>query len=1165
MTLFTRLKQLSSYLYEKSVEIFTKIIGKSKAEKETILDTYEPPPSPITNQSDGSIDTSTNIYYLTKDEQLKQILDSLNNLDFYDPDGVIIYYILELQYADGTSNNILFHRGDGLDKIKTFIKEEIDGVLTAFTDSATVVYELKNKELIDYTMIRKKELKIMGRKNRNDAGLFPYRHNIKNEYIQNLLKELEILHIDDKSLPDSCFLSSIKNKISKTKFESICRSLNTNVISSKELSNIGKTNKITFKLINVTEKDGKYNSRPTNYPIGSDYEIIELVLFNKHFFSYDPLDPIYENDWGNYITKKTSHLSTLSIVKHLLENKEKYLVKLTTEQEFFQSHKTGAFVPKIEIDDHTKLVEYKNEKTSNDPIGFFDVETTTDSDRHNVYHLSYRVIDPKVKKPQTYVCNNLPSNEIVQQFLKELTREYGSIGKDFMSMAKITLYAHNSTYDASFVIPYLNNLKILEKDGKYVSVTGIYNLYENRSLKSLNILIKDTYRIIPKPLRDFGQMFGLDQEKEIMYYNMYTEANRNRFRVMPKIELDRFIKEFNEKSLLKPSVLEKMENKFYENMIEWKCINTDGTYNILKYSAVYCDIDVEIMIDGFNEFRKTFKEIDQNVDPINSYSLPTIANKLLTSKGCYDQTFEFDGFLGDYFNGFIIGGRTMSSENKKFIIDKFNTIAVDWNSLYPSAMAQFDGFLKGKPIELNDDQLNLKFLKNTNHYFIEIKITKINRHRKLPLLSKIDRDGVRNWTNDMVGEIVKVDRYYLDDLIEFQQIEFEILNGYYFKDGFNRKICRLMTKLYESRITDRNNGNDALAEIKKLVMNSSYGKTIQKPNKIDSKIIDINRFNYKSKTYEKDQSVITDFINKNHHLIVNYKKMSEINDCGKYEFKMKRAIIENSTKPHQGIMILSYSKRLMNRAICLLDDLMMECYYQDTDSIHMKQMDYYSFKKEFKAKYKFDIEGSGLGQAKVDLDVYCKCNKCLTCKCAKCQNDYSRKKICTDNKSKRQCKDRVITTSIIVGKKSYFDKMEGKCPKTGLLVKVEKCKLKGIPADAITDYIDRTKNKTPEQLYDIAMVDGIDKSYIPRYQQMHKNISNELLYRIFYDGNYPVKFELSSNNKIRFEKTTNQFYRTATPLVRRVIFRTKNIDRHILENNWCNDEPPLSERFIDDY
>ena len=67
------------------------------------------------------------------------------------------------------------------------------------------------------------------------------------------------------------------------------------------------------------------------------------------------------------------------------------------------------------------------------------------------------------------------------------------------------------------------------------------------------------------------------------------------------------------------------------------------------------------------------------------------------------------GSLGQFFDNFVVGGRTMTRENKKQFIEKMIQ-DFDAVSLYPSAMHLFDGYLRGKPKRLetaNDEEINM--------------------------------------------------------------------------------------------------------------------------------------------------------------------------------------------------------------------------------------------------------------------------------------------------------------------------------------------------------------------------------------------------------------------------------------------------------------------------
>jgi hypothetical protein len=100
-------------------------------------------------------------------------------------------------------------------------------------------------------------------------------------------------------------------------------------------------------------------------------------------------------------------------------------------------------------------------------------------------------------------------------------------------------------------------------------------------------------------------------------------------------------------------------------------------------------------------------------------------------------------------------------------VDDFDAV-----SLYPSAMERLGligGYLKGRPKILT--QFDYDYLKQQDGYFVEIVITKVAKHFKFPLMSQ--KGETRNFTNDMIGQVMHVDKISLEDLIQFHQIEFD--------------------------------------------------------------------------------------------------------------------------------------------------------------------------------------------------------------------------------------------------------------------------------------------------------------------------------------------------------------------------------------------------------
>ena len=113
----------------------------------------------------------------------------------------------------------------------------------------------------------------------------------------------------------------------------------------------------------------------------------------------------------------------------------------------------------------------------------------------------------------------------------------------------------------------------------------------------------------------------------------------------------------------------------------------------------------------------------------------------------------------------------------------------------------------------------------------------LNKHLDFPLASDINEYGIRDFTNDMSNEIIYIDKVGLEDLITFHEAEFEILDGYYFNEGRNNTINKVIKSLYDKRLTLKTTKNPA-DNIIKLLMNSMYGKTIIKPVETDTIIKD---------------------------------------------------------------------------------------------------------------------------------------------------------------------------------------------------------------------------------------------------------------------------------------------------------------------------------------
>ena len=56
---------------------------------------------------------------------------------------------------------------------------------------------------------------------------------------------------------------------------------------------------------------------------------------------------------------------------------------------------------------------------------------------------------------------------------------------------------------------------------------------------------------------------------------------------MTRKEIKEYITKFNENSQDTPEYLKDKEDTFWDNLRKWKCVNSDGTYDLLSYSKHY--------------------------------------------------------------------------------------------------------------------------------------------------------------------------------------------------------------------------------------------------------------------------------------------------------------------------------------------------------------------------------------------------------------------------------------------------------------------------------------------------------------------------------------------------------------------------------------------------
>ena len=559
-------------------------------------------------------------------------------------------------------------------------------------------------------------------------------------------------------------------------------------------------------------------------------------------------------------------------------------------------------------------------------------------------------------------------------------------------------------------IPTMDDFKSIHGIGEMISSvleTAPFQTFKETAPfvcdKVLDIRFMDSYKMIPMALAQFGKSFNIEQKKEVMPYKLYT-AEFVEEGGTASLEQLRNVKDFNQ------------IDELMQNLKDWEC-EVEGGYDMLKYSEIYCKADVKVLKNGYRVFRDNLlKAFD-----IDCYHYPTVsslADALFSEQGCYEGVHKVAGVIQKFIAEASVGGRVMCSENKPraLVCNKLkpykkshadeemmramtprenelnNRKVADFDAcgLYGSSMSRIPGFLKGKPKVWNKHV----DLEKVDGYFIKIRVDKVGKKWKFPI-TRLKQEAGNTWTNDLEGHEIVVDKWTLLDLKRFSQIEFTILQGYYFDSGRNNKVNKVINMLYDMRREYKKAGSP-LQVVLKLIMNAAYGITGLKACEDDIKYITDDK---------KDAFFETHF---------NEIKCAVKMTNNEWRFELYKQIDQHYNRQHVACEILSVSKNIMNEVMCLAEEIGATIWYTDTDSMHIDDEWVAGEEKSrlgraFKRKYGRDLIGVDLGQFHTDFDMgssFMKENNALVRCTHKCVGKLT------------------ATQSIFLGKKSYMDVLE---------------------------------------------------------------------------------------------------------------------------------------------
>ena len=295
-------------------------------------------------------------------------------------------------------------------------------------------------------------------------------------------------------------------------------------------------------------------------------------------------------------------------------------------------------------------------------------------DDRQIYYADFET-DVTVSPHRPYLCcvvtmsegkcfgKSLKGNNINEQLLNHLRNN------------SIT-YFHNLKYDVCFFINTPGwKVNITERSGTVLKVVMCkYSMKDkkNRTRLLKKLTFKNSYSIIPAPLRDFASMFKLNVHKEIMAYKLYTEKNINKELIDPLIFQLQYYKENKDRLSIKDfhnDCLQLMKNiKLSSSLTNGNGLKPlslkEAKVDIMKYAQFYCMKDCIVLMQGMQKFNQDLQDVikslihDKTIDINNYISISAIGYAITKMYGCFNGCYELAGKPQDFISRCICNNDT---------------------------------------------------------------------------------------------------------------------------------------------------------------------------------------------------------------------------------------------------------------------------------------------------------------------------------------------------------------------------------------------------------------------------------------------------------------------------------------------------------------------------
>ena len=708
-------------------------------------------------------------------------------------------------------------------------------------------------------------------------------------------------------------------------------------------------NKKLQKVFIKNNKKYYSNYKDEKYPTCTSLKLVHMLFEKEYFKKHYLLTKQEENQTKSYGDYKYD-LSNI-------ENEQQLVNPFSYVHENLSSKKKKSNLV-VKQGTGSSRAHSAIEEKEDDVVYYCDCESFVNKkhySHHELYLLGYcKSTDNKLKKLNVCNFNSYHKNNgeyvseeqnLVNTFLNDITNS----GKE----KRVLVYFHNLKYDLHIFIEKDMKIKsYCRKSGNYYSVKCKYY--------STEIEFRDTYKYLNFSLKKFNKKLDLPKilsKKESIAYTYYTKENNNK-----RVKVSKYREElYDSDKTIFDELIKNNEIKSYNNV--------DKTFNPTDYYLEYLELDVLVLKSGFEKFRKMVKDELEGLDVHHFLTISSLTNKYILEKGCYDFVYEMTGVLRSYCGQACYGGKCQVNTKFKNKPVCGEIQVIDENSLYPSAgvrICREFGIPVGKAMRYTKEHIKDDCWEGLDYCILTVKITKVKKHQNMPMIITKKKNGNSYYSNEVPKHNVIIDKLTLQDYIKFHDIEYEIIDGVYWDEGFNKKLGKEIEVLYNKRLKYKKHPTlSCYGLIYKNMMNVIYGKNGQKRSNDRWVIVDKKRFCKDKKTGKYILKHSNNFKNykwNNFRNIISHRKIN----FDQYLVKI-RCVDKSYNRAHIASLFLSMSKRMMNEKLDIMNEHNMDCFYIDTDSIHLWYKDCKKLDVIYTEKYNKKLIGNYMEEMSCDF------------------------------------------------------------------------------------------------------------------------------------------------------------------------------------------------------